>query len=171
VFVKASLTGLETLPKPARPLTSEEVQAKLAAHAESLRKQAQEAASVLNMPSYINPSVVNPHQYAVQQQKRKLLWSGKKTEVTDSGSSTAKSNLWSSTKFSNDQGGEMQAKFRRLMGIKGEEGGAAAGEDSSNPQTEQLMANLEKEFERSRAFQLSRGAGGKSGIGLGYSGT
>ena len=77
----ASLTGLETLPKPARPLTSEEVQAKLAAHAESLRKQAQEAASVLNMPSYINPSVVNPHQYAVQQQKRKLLWSGKKTEV------------------------------------------------------------------------------------------
>jgi len=65
----------------------------------------------------------------------------------------------------------MQAKFRRLMGIKGEEGGAAAGEDSSNPQTEQLMENLEKEFERSRAFQLSRGAGGKSGIGLGYSGT
>ena len=80
--VTASSTGLkETLPRPARALTSEEVQAKLAAHAESLRKQAQDAASVLNLPSYINPSVVNPHQYAVQQQKRKLLWSGKKAEV------------------------------------------------------------------------------------------
>lgn len=78
----ASTTGiLEKLPRPARALTSEEVRAKLAAHAESLRKQAQEAASVLNLPSYINPSVVNPHQYAVQQQKRKLLWGGKKTEV------------------------------------------------------------------------------------------
>ena len=76
----ATSTGqVETLPCPARPLTSEEVQAKLAAHAESLRKQAQDAASMLNLPSYLNPSVVNPHQYAVQAQKRKLLWSGKKT--------------------------------------------------------------------------------------------
>ena len=77
--IPASSTGLETLPRPARPPTSEEVQAKLAAHAESLRKQAQDAASMLNLPSYLNPSVVNPHQYAVQAQKRKLLWSGKKT--------------------------------------------------------------------------------------------
>jgi len=75
----ATSTGLEALPRPARPPTSEEVQAKLAAHAESLRKQAQDAASMLNLPSYLNPSVVNPHQYAVQAQKRKLLWSGKKT--------------------------------------------------------------------------------------------
>ena len=78
-FLIATSTGLESLPRPARPPTSEEVQAKLAAHAESLRKQAQDAASMLNLPSYLNPSVVNPHQYAVQAQKRKLLWSGKKT--------------------------------------------------------------------------------------------
>lgn len=64
----------------------------------------------------------------------------------------------------------MQAKFRRLMGIKGE-GTAEPEQDAAKPQNEQLMANLEREFERSRAFQLSRGAGGKSGIGLGYSGT
>jgi len=79
IFLTATSTGLESLPRPARPPTSEEVQAKLAAHAESLRKQAQDAASMLNLPSYLNPSVVNPHQYAVQAQKRKLLWSGKKT--------------------------------------------------------------------------------------------
>lgn len=64
----------------------------------------------------------------------------------------------------------MQAKFRRLMGIKGE-GSTTAGQGGAQSQTNQLMENLEKEFERSRAFQLSRGAGGKSGIGLGYSGT
>ncbi|KAL9980635.1 hypothetical protein ACROYT_G009245 [Oculina patagonica] len=173
MFVKASSTGLETLPRPARPPTSEEVQAKLAAHAESLRKQAQDAASMLNLPSYINPSVVNPHQYAVQAQKRKLLWSGKKTaeSSTSSSSDAAKSTLWNSTTFSNDQGGEMQAKFRRLMGIKDGGGNAPTEQDGSQPQSQQLMDDLEKEFERSRAFQLSRGAGGKSGIGLGYSGT
>ena len=87
----ATSTGLEALPRPARPPTSEEVQAKLAAHAESLRKQAQDAASMLNLPSYLNPSVVNPHQYAVQAQKRKLLWSGKKTtEVCSSDFSETK---------------------------------------------------------------------------------
>lgn len=172
-FVKATSTGqLETLPRPARPLTSEEVQAKLAAHAESLRKQAQDAASMLNLPSYLNPSVVNPHQYAVQAQKRKLLWSSKKTaEATANTSSSApKSTVWNSTTFSNDQGGEMQAKFRRLMGIK-DEGNATTIGEVTQPQNQKLMDDLEKEFERSRAFQLSRGAGGKSGIGLGYSGT
>ena len=67
----------------------------------------------------------------------------------------------------------MQAKFRRLMGIKGD--GSSSTGDQEGPaqpaQSEKLMADLEAEFERSRAFQLSRGAGGKSGIGLGYSGT
>jgi len=173
IFLTATSTGLESLPRPARPPTSEEVQAKLAAHAESLRKQAQDAASMLNLPSYLNPSVVNPHQYAVQAQKRKLLWSGKKTTestTSENSGSGAASTLWNSTTFSNDQGGEMQAKFRRLMGIKGD-GNAAPGQEAPQAQSQQLMADLEKEFERSRAFQLSRGAGGKSGIGLGYSGT
>ena len=63
----------------------------------------------------------------------------------------------------------MQAKFRRLMGIKDQENATAAAD--SQPQGQQLMDDLEKEFERSREYQLSRGAGGKSGIGLGYSGT
>lgn len=64
----------------------------------------------------------------------------------------------------------MQAKFRRLMGIK-DGGNAPTGQEGPQAQGQQLMDDLEKEFERSRAFQLSRGAGGKSGIGLGYSGT
>ena len=91
------------------------------------------------------------------------------TASSNSGGGTT-STLWNSTTFSNDQGGEMQAKFRRLMGIKGD-GNAAPGQEATQAQSQQLMADLEKEFERSRAFQLSRGAGCKSGIGLGYSGT
>ena len=62
-------------------LSSEEIQAKFAAHAAVMKSQAQQAAAALNMPSYLNPSVVNPQQYALQTQKRKLLWSSKKKEV------------------------------------------------------------------------------------------
>ena len=66
----------------------------------------------------------------------------------------------------------MQAKFRRLMGIKDDAASATSGQEAvAKPQNQKLMQDLEEEFERSRAFQLSRGAGGKSGIGLGYSGT
>ena len=71
----------------------------------------------------------------------------------------------------------MKAKFRRLMGIKGESAGPSVeGQTDTLQQTEEepqgskILADLELEFERSRAFQLSRGAGGKSGIGLGYTG-
>ena len=76
--------------------------------------------------------------------------------------------MWSGTKFAGDQGGEVQAKFRRLMGIKeGETPSDTTGEETGST-GEKILTDLEKEFERSRAFQLSRGAGGKSGIGLGY---
>lgn len=75
--------------------------------------------------------------------------------------------MWAGTRFTGDQGGEMQAKFRRLMGIKGE-GSTDSTEQNVSSKGDQILTDLEKEFERSRAFQLSRGAGGKSGIGLGY---
>ena len=66
----------------------------------------------------------------------------------------------------------MQAKFRRLMGMKeGQELNTEQDQQNVGAQSQQLMKDLENEFERSRAFQLSRGAGGKSGIGLGYTGT
>lgn len=66
---------------PTKQPSSEEVQAKLAMHAEAMKQKAQVQAQAINMPQYLNPSVVNPQQYAAQQQKKKLLWSSKKTEV------------------------------------------------------------------------------------------
>jgi hypothetical protein len=85
---------------------------------------------------------------------------------------TPSSKWGSGTHFSNDQGGQIEAKFRRLMGIKGntsEQSTSSEGQ-AQGAEADNLLQNLEAEFERSRAFQLSRGAGGKSGIGLGYSG-
>ena len=61
-------------------MSSEEIEKKLAARAQSLKQVAQEKANNLNLPSYLNPAVVNPQLYAKQQEKRKLLWSAKKTE-------------------------------------------------------------------------------------------
>ncbi|XP_046841425.1 arginine/serine-rich coiled-coil protein 2-like isoform X2 [Xenia sp. Carnegie-2017] len=144
-------------------MSSEEVMKKLAQRQESLKHEAQANAETHNLPSYFNPSIVNPQLYAKQQEKRKLLWSGKKKEETPTNNA-----MWSGTKFTGDQGGEMGAKFRRLMGIKGESGVMEAS-DKGPSKGEKILTDLEMEFERSRAFQLSRGAGGKSGIGLGYS--
>lgn len=64
----------------------------------------------------------------------------------------------------------MEAKFRRLMGMKGQSSDPSTQTGQSAVEGDKILKDLEEEFERSRAFQLSRGAGGKSGIGLGYSG-
>lgn len=66
---------------------------------------------VAALPSYYNPGAINPSKYADQVQKRKLLWSNKKTEQEQ----TAK---WEGAKFSQDQDGKVASKFMRLMGIK-----------------------------------------------------
>lgn len=68
----------------------------------------------IELPSYYNPKVVNAVKFAEQQQKRKLLWGGKKEEAAVSGSTA----LWSSAKFSHDTDGVKANKFMRLMGIK-----------------------------------------------------
>lgn len=66
--------------KEKETLSSEEVMKKLAQRQESLKHEAQASAATHNLPSYLNPSMVNPQLYAKQQEKRKLLWSHKKSE-------------------------------------------------------------------------------------------
>lgn len=63
---------------------------------------------------YLNPKVVNANKFAEQQQKRKLIWSGKKAEAEAKNSSA----LWTDAKFSQDNDGQKASKFMRLMGIK-----------------------------------------------------
>ena len=70
--------------------------------------------------------------------------------------------LWGQQTFSDEA---TDAKFRQLMGIHGE-----AGNESSAKveKSRKAMEELEREYEKSRVFQLSRGAGGVTGIGLGF---
>ena len=41
-------------------------------------------------------------------------------------------------------------------------------ESAKVKESRKVLDDLEKEYEKSRAFQMSRGAGGVTGIGLGF---
>ena len=47
--------------------------------------KASSASSVLKLPSYMNPGAMNPVKFHDIQEKRKLLWGGKKKEVLGGG--------------------------------------------------------------------------------------
>ena len=63
------------------PLSTEQVEAKLQAHMQKVKTKAVQDAKNINLPSYLNPAMINVQQFKVQQEKRKLLWSAKKKEV------------------------------------------------------------------------------------------
>lgn len=52
------------------------------------------------------------------------------------------------------------------MGIHGVE--VDPNDSSKVQESRKVLDDLEKEYEKSRAFQMSRGAGGITGIGLGF---
>ena len=52
------------------------------------------------------------------------------------------------------------------MGIQGVQ--ANPESVSKVQESRRVLDDLEKEYEKSRAFQMSRGAGGLTGIGLGF---
>lgn len=121
----------------------------------TVQEKAQEEAKKINLPGYLNPAMVNVQQFKQLRDKRKLLWSKAKEKKGGA--------QWSGA-FDDENSDE---KFRRLMGINEENlGDAADGEKVQ--QSRRVLDELEKEYEKSRAFQLSRGAGGVTGIGLGF---
>lgn len=111
------------------------------AASESIVKAIQQAESAL--PSYMKPGSVNPVQFKMQQEKRKLLWGGKKKEE---GATATKQ--WAQAVFSGDDA----AKYRRMMGLS-DAGSADANEDMKAKQqeaTKKLMEDLDKQYEVSR---------------------
>lgn len=140
----------------------------------------------VDLPKYYNPSAINPLKYAEQIKKRQILWGNKKTSgesppvappvqapvpqvapvsnnTVTSGPKKTSFNKWEATNFGNNQVNE---KFRRLMGIKGES--AADGKDP-NPVEEvqaSLFASQEQQYERARAATHTQ-----RGLGLGFSGS
>lgn len=113
------------------------------------------------VPSYYNPAAVNPMKFAEQEKKRKMLWQGKK-EGTDK-SQTAE--LWEKLNFGNK---DQNVKFRKLMGIKGEEeaGSSTADEESLKTlkQQEEVFRNLDAQYEMARSQTHTQ-----RGMGLGFS--
>ncbi|RXN03287.1 arginine serine-rich coiled-coil 2-like isoform X3 [Labeo rohita] len=113
------------------------------------------------VPSYYNPSAVNPMKFAEQEKKRKMLWQGKKE-----GDKSQTAELWEKLNFGNK---DQNVKFRKLMGIKGEEEGCSSGAANEEglktlQQQEEMFRNLDVQYEMARSQTHTQ-----RGMGLGFS--
>lgn len=127
------------------------------------------ALGIQSEQNYYNPlTTATQGKYAEQIQKRKLLWANKSKQEEGKGTSNTATtaNTWMGTTFTHDQDGKVTAKFKRLMGIKG---------DLPNTQTagtkpdilkkqEEMFNNMEQQYEVARATTHTQ-----RGVGLGYS--
>lgn len=112
------------------------------------------------VPSYYNPSAVNPMKFAEQEKKRKKLWQGKKE-----GDKSQTAELWEKLNFGNK---DQNVKFRKLMGIKGDEETEAAkplNEEGLKTlqQQEEMFRNLDVQYEMARSQTHTQ-----RGMGLGF---
>ncbi|XP_060927418.1 arginine/serine-rich coiled-coil protein 2 isoform X3 [Limanda limanda] len=112
------------------------------------------------VPSYYNPSAVNPMKFAEQEKKRKKLWQGKKE-----GDKSQTTELWEKLNFGNK---DQNVKFRKLMGIKDEDEAEVA-----KPLNEEGLKTLQKQEEMFRnldvQYEMARSQTHTSrGMGLGF---
>ena len=68
--------------KSTRVCTTEDVEKRLAQHMKQVQEKAAEDAKKINLPGYLNPAMVNVHQFKQVQDKKKLLWGKTKEEVS-----------------------------------------------------------------------------------------
>uniref|UniRef100_A0A146P5V0 Arginine/serine-rich coiled-coil protein 2 n=1 Tax=Fundulus heteroclitus TaxID=8078 RepID=A0A146P5V0_FUNHE len=111
------------------------------------------------VPSYYNPSAVNPMKFAEQEKKRKMLWQGKKD-----GEKSQTAELWEKLNFGNK---DQNVKFRKLMGIKGEEEAAKKLNEEglkTLQKQEEMFKNLDVQYEMARSQTHTQ-----RGMGLGFS--
>ncbi|XP_030272724.1 arginine/serine-rich coiled-coil protein 2 isoform X1 [Sparus aurata] len=113
------------------------------------------------VPSYYNPSSVNPMKFAEQEKKRKMLWQGKKE-----GDKSQTAELWEKLNFGNK---DQNVKFRKLMGIKGEDEAEAAKPINDEgmktlQKQEEMFRNLDVQYEMARSQTHTQ-----RGMGLGFS--
>ncbi|XP_054467129.1 arginine/serine-rich coiled-coil protein 2 isoform X1 [Anoplopoma fimbria] len=112
------------------------------------------------VPSYYNPSAVNPMKFAEQEKKRKMLWQGKKE-----GDKSQTAELWEKLNFGNKN---QNVKFRKLMGIKDEEEAEAAKPLNDEglktlQKQEEMFRNLDVQYEMARSQTHTQ-----RGMGLGF---
>lgn len=112
----------------------------------------------VEIPAYYNPNAINVTKYAEQIQKRKLLWSSKKTEPV------AATSTWNKATFSQDTDGKVASKFMRLMGIK--DGQAKPQPDPGEhdlDKQKKLFSTMEQQYEVARQVTHTM-----RGVGLGF---
>ncbi|XP_017579148.1 arginine/serine-rich coiled-coil protein 2 isoform X1 [Pygocentrus nattereri] len=113
------------------------------------------------VPSYYNPSAVNPMKFAEQEKKRKLLWQGKKE-----GDKSQTAELWEKLNFGNK---DQNVKFRKLMGIKPDDESGSSGMLNDEglktmQKQEEMFRNLDVQYEMARSQTHTQ-----RGMGLGFS--
>lgn len=118
--------------------------------------------------NYYNPlTTATQGKYAEQIQKRKLLWANKSKQEEGKGTSNTAStaNTWMGTTFTHDQDGKVTAKFKRLMGIKGDlpNTPTAGVKPDILKKQEEMFNNMEQQYEVARATTHTQ-----RGVGLGY---
>lgn len=107
-------------------------------------------------------------------QKRKLLWKKPQEEASTeaaeppSKTSSTCAKVWEGMTFAQDDDGKVTAKFRKLMGIRGDPPPPA---EKPNPaansllqQQEKLFQDLDQQYEAARVSTHTH-----RGVGLGYS--
>ncbi|KAF3850782.1 hypothetical protein F7725_012554 [Dissostichus mawsoni] len=114
------------------------------------------------VPSFYNPSAVNPMKFAEQEKKRKMLWQGKKE-----GDKSQTAELWEKLNFGNKN---QNVKFRKLMGIKGED---EVEPEVAQPLNEEGLKTLQKQEEMFRnldvQYEMARSqTHTQRGMGLGF---
>uniref|UniRef100_A0A3Q3MG09 Arginine/serine-rich coiled-coil protein 2 n=1 Tax=Mastacembelus armatus TaxID=205130 RepID=A0A3Q3MG09_9TELE len=113
------------------------------------------------VPSYYNPSAVNPMKFAEQEKKRKMLWQGKKD-----GDKSQTAELWEKLNFGNK---DQNVKFRKLMGIKVNDDAEASKPLNDEglktlQKQEEMFRNLDVQYEMARSQTHTQ-----RGMGLGFS--
>ncbi|KAG9333213.1 hypothetical protein JZ751_012994 [Albula glossodonta] len=155
-------TGTSVLNVAALLASGTQVTPQIAMAAQMAALQAKTLAETgIAVPSYYNPSAVNPMKFAEQEKKRKMLWQGKKE-----GDKSQTAELWEKLNFGNK---DQNVKFRKLMGIKGEEEGGAPGAINEEglktlQQQEEMFRNLDVQYEMARSQTHTQ-----RGMGLGFS--
>ncbi|XP_063707832.1 arginine/serine-rich coiled-coil protein 2 isoform X2 [Culicoides brevitarsis] len=128
-------------------------------HTNSLTASSSKLPEGVEIPAYYNPNAINVTKYAEQIQKRKLLWSGKKSEPA------AATSTWNKATFSQDTDGKVASKFMRLMGIKD---GVPPPQPEANAESDldkqkKLFSTMEQQYEVARQVTHTM-----RGVGLGF---
>nr|XP_015221576.1 PREDICTED: arginine/serine-rich coiled-coil protein 2 isoform X2 [Lepisosteus oculatus] len=161
-IVTVATTGGSVLNVAALLASGTQVTPQIAMAAQMAALQAKTLAETgIAVPSYYNPAAVNPMKFAEQEKKRKMLWQGKKE-----GDKSQTAELWEKLNFGNK---DQNVKFRKLMGIKGEdEAGAPSMVDDESLKTlkqqEEVFRNLDVQYEMARSQTHTQ-----RGMGLGFS--